>query len=328
MALALLSGEHPTLPWAELDALAAVAGAKAQRVTDRIARVPSTVASRAAGVHAWGEEVASAPDDEDGVAALGATLANDEGGTSVAVTIDRVGGARGGVTDVERRLGAALVDAGNTVDLTAPDRTLMIWRHDGLHAVWLTGRNDRGRFEARTVERREHFMPVSLHPRRAAMLVHLAQVPPGSRIYDPFCGTGAILLEAAAEGHQAIGSDIDAWMVQGTYQTLTDAPPEPLDAEVFVADIGDAPALVDEVDAIVSDLPFGRAATTAGEPIASLYDRALQTFHDVLPAGGRAVLGLCEPEALRPGEFGFTVQEHHVERVHKSLTRHFIVIQK
>jgi tRNA G10 N-methylase Trm11 len=118
-------------------------------------------------------------------------------------------------------------------------------------------------------------------------------------------------------------------MVQGTWQTLTDVPPEPLDATVFEADIGATPTLVGEVDGIVTDLPYGRASGTAGEGLSALYGRAFAAFARMLPSGAYAVVGHPDPALLEGIEaHGFEVVERHEERAHRSLTRHFAVMRR
>ncbi|HJQ94045.1 MAG TPA: hypothetical protein VJ874_07170, partial [Candidatus Thermoplasmatota archaeon] len=188
---------------------------------------------------------------------------------------------------------------------------------------------DRSRFEARISDERAHFSPVGMHPRRAASLLHLARAPPCSRVYDPFCGTGGMVLEAALEGYDAWGSDLDPFMVQGTLQTLADAAPEPLDGQAFVADIADAPGLVGMVDAVVTDLPYGRSSGTDGEPLRGLYGRAFTAFAELLPAGGHLLVGHSDPSLLAGLEAaGFRVVERHAEPVHKSLVRHYAVAMR
>lgn len=338
--LVLLSGEHATLPAAELRALLDVHDPKATvSVEGLVARVTPAnqdgtdlALSRMALAHEWGEAWGAEPDTPTGLDALaGVARSTASGQGSAAVTSQRRGdGKSGNSLLVERRLGQALREAGHSIDLKAPTTTVFAWILEGqVHMGLLRGSPDRGAFEGRVAEKRAHFSPVGLHPRRAASLLHLARVAPGGRLYDPFCGTGTFVLEAAMEGYAALGSDLDAWMVQGTWQTLTDVPPEPLEATVFEADIGAAAALVGQVDGIVTDLPYGRSSGTMGEALVPLYGRAFAAFADLLPRGAHAVIGHPEPALLEPlAAHGFEVLERHSERAHRSLTRHFAVVRR
>lgn len=340
----LLSGEHPSLPAAELRALLDVhAPGAAVQVHGLVATVdppepgstPATVDAalgRMALAHAWGDLWGDAPDTPDGLALLRDLVgARADGRGSAAVVTERRGRDKTARSmEAETALGQALKDAGHRIRLEAPERTIFAWFGDGrIHAGEQLGANDRSAFEGRDSQSRAHFSPVSLHPRRAAALLHLARAPPGGRVYDPFCGTGTFVLEAALEGYEAIGSDLDAFMVQGTLQTLADAGPQPLPALVFEADVGATPELVGHVDAIVTDLPYGRASGTAGEGLAAMYGRALQAIAALLRPGGHAVLG-CADDALLgdTAAHGLAFVERHEERVHRSLTRRFIVVKR
>lgn len=65
-----------------------------------------------------------------------------------------------------------------------------------------------------------------LPPKLAQILVNLAGVPAPSRetreaiIYDPFCGTGTVLLEAGLLGYGVAGSDLNPAMVAAATQNL------------------------------------------------------------------------------------------------------------
>lgn len=336
----LLSGEHPTLPLAELRALLAVHDSHATAQADGVVAVVQpgdaaaarTALARMALAHEWGDLWATAPESEQGLHRLSVLVPSvAPRGGSVAVVSTRRGTAKTlERSQVERDLGAVLKASGLTVDLRAPDHIVFAWLADGRIVLGEhRGRNDRSSHEERVSDERAHFSPVSLHPRRAASLLHLARVPPGGRVLDPFCGTGGLVLEAALEGYDAWGSDLDPFMVQGTLQTLADHGDAALAGTAVQADIADVPDLVDGVDGIVTDFPYGRASSSHDEGLAQLYDRAYAAFAKLLPEGGHAVVGCAQPEMLPDlAKHGFVEVERHVERVHKSLTRHYIVARR
>lgn len=339
--IVLLSGEHPTLPLAELQALLAVhaPGARVLMLSPTVVRVhhddPTEVDAalqRMALAHAWAEHWIHTAGGEEGLTLLHEHIRDTaDGRGTVAVRAKRSGAERRiSGAGLERSIGAALGLAGHKVDLGSPDTTVTAWINgDHVSVGRLIGKPFRSRYQGRRVSDRDHFSPITLHPRRAASLVHLARVPPGGRLYDPFCGTGGILLEAAIDDHDVWGSDLDAWMVQGTYQTLTDAADEVLDATVFRADIGVAPELAEDIDGIVTDMPYGQASTTDGEDLLELYQRSFDAFAAILEPGAYAVFG-CAEQAL--GEMvdmhGFEIEEHHEEYVHRSMTRHYFVARR
>jgi len=74
--------------------------------------------------------------------------------------------------------------------------------------------------------------------------------------------------------------------------------------------------------------PYGRAASTKGEPIASLYRRAFAVFRRLLPKGGFAAVVLPSEEAIAIGEEFLRLEEAHALRVHRTLARTFCAFVK
>jgi len=58
-----------------------------------------------------------------------------------------------------------------------------------------------------------HSYPARLHPLTARRLVE-GLSKPGSRVFDPFCGSGTVLAEARALGRVALGSDLNPLAVE------------------------------------------------------------------------------------------------------------------
>jgi tRNA (guanine10-N2)-dimethyltransferase len=91
----------------------------------------------------------------------------------------------------------------------------------------------------------------SLPARLARALVNLVAPPAGS-ILDPFCGTGSILLEAAALGLGTYGMDHNIKMVGMSRRNLSHFG---YPAQVELRDAQDC---TQTADAIITDLPYGR----------------------------------------------------------------------
>ncbi len=70
-----------------------------------------------------------------------------------------------------------------------------------------------------TRPRRDAFVGM-LPPKLAQTMLNLAQVRPGQRVLDPFCGTGVVLQEAALMGCDVYGTDISGRMVDYTGQNI------------------------------------------------------------------------------------------------------------
>ncbi len=222
---------------------------------------------------------------------------------------------------------ASVFTKGREVALDTPDIEIRAYIADDILYV---GRKlaeiNRTQFEQRKVQYRPFFLPISLHPKIARALVNLSCIRKQETLLDPFCGTGGILVEAGYVGAKVIGSDIEQKMVGGCKQTLAfyNIPAE----NIFCTDVSTIAERMRNVDAIVTDLPYGKATTTKGEPITKLYDRAFEHFSTVLKTKGRAVVGVGQEDTLSIGEQYFSLVEVHKWKAHRSLTRYFAVYEK
>jgi tRNA (guanine10-N2)-dimethyltransferase len=221
---------------------------------------------------------------------------------------------------------ADLVEKGNSVDLENPDIELRVIVTDRIYVGKSLVKMDRNAFETRKVQHRPYFSPISLHPRLARALVNLSRVRDGQTLLDPFCGTGGVLMEAALVGARPVGSDIDTRMVAGSKENLAALGIEGV--PLFHADISDIKGNIEKVDAIATDPPYGKAATTKREEPTSLYKRAFETFTDILKDGGYAAVALPDAESVSLGGEYLVLKESHAMKVHRSLTRHFCVFRK
>jgi tRNA G10 N-methylase Trm11 len=122
-----------------------------------------------------------------------------------------------------------------------------------------------------------------LPPKLAQTMINLSQVKEGATVYDPFCGTGTVLIEAVLMGHKAIGSDIDPRMIEYSERNLRDLKVE---AEVFVHDaaqkIRASGSSVTECDVAVTEgylgpprktLPSTEARRDTFNELADLYQK-------------------------------------------------------
>jgi len=58
-------------------------------------------------------------------------------------------------------------------------------------------------------------------PKLVQMMINISTTPKNSAIYDPFCGLGTTLIEAANMGYTSLfGSDISKEMVQSSQKSL------------------------------------------------------------------------------------------------------------
>lgn len=208
------------------------------------------------------------------------------------------------------------------VSLNTPDNEVRLLTGRKVVAYIPRASVGRSAMESRRPMKRPFFSPVSLHPRLARLLVNLTGARRGERLWDPFCGTGGIAIEATLIGLRAAGSDIDGKMVDGARLNHRHCAGD--DGEFFHGDVGEAARRVGTVDAVAADLPYGRASSTKKEPLASLYRRAFGAIAGVLKPGGRAAIitPLPVPQPALCRELTIPL------RVHRSLTRYISVFTK
>ncbi len=223
--------------------------------------------------------------------------------------------------ELERRLGDVVQ---GPVDLDEPEEEVRLIEGERHYLCRRAAMIDRRAFEARKVGERAFIQPISLHPRFARALVNLSRVPDGGTILDPFCGTGGILLEAGLIGARAVGGDLREDMVEGTKAALDGFG---VSADLHARDIGSWPEAIGTVDAIATDPPYGRATSMKKEPIADLYRRTILTARQLLRPGGHLALIAPDP-TLAASQEGMEVVETYPLFVHRSLTRHFVVMER
>lgn len=316
-----LSGEHATLPRAE-----ALAALEAERVAVRTvswsrqvlrfdAEGPVMQAIARLGLaHVACEEIAAGDFDTVREAARTVDLARQGFRTRV-----RSLGPDVDSKAIEGPLGADLGRTGH-VDLVHPDVDFRVLVDDAFHLGRVLVRTERSSMESRKVDRRPFSLPISLHPKYCRALVNLARVPSHGTVLDPFCGTGGILIEAAGMGLRSIGSDLRRRMVVGARTSLRSLSSE---ADLAVADAGRAPWRPGAIQGVATDPPYGRAASTKGEPPLRLYDRAFAAFREMLHEGGYAAVVLPNDAAVETAQSHMELVERHALRVHRSLTRQF-----
>jgi tRNA (guanine10-N2)-dimethyltransferase len=213
------------------------------------------------------------------------------------------------------------------VDLENPDIEIRVLITDARLYVGLKlAEINRTQFEERKVQNRPFFSPISLHPKIARAMVNLSSIKKDDILLDPFCGTGGILLEAGLIGVKVIGSDIENKMIDGCKKTLDFYNVK--NYKLFHSDIGDIDKFIDKIDAIVTDLPYGKSTTTKGEEMEKLYQRAFRNMSKLLNKGSRAIIGLSNKDFISLGEKYFSLINVHKFRIHKSLNRYFVVYEK
>lgn len=336
----VLSGEHPTLPAAEVEA-AIKAEHRAYRVLEQLDQVlvaetkasPQILASRLAMSREICHHLCTTSAREgDILEAVGSSDIVDliPHGKSFAVHLKRVRKSSPSIDTLKlAKTIAELIGAEVEfkVDLAHPDIELLGVLTGERCALGITAaRVDRRQFARRRPTLRPAFHPSTLMPAFARCMVNLARTPREGTFLDPFAGVGGILLEAGLIGTKVIGIDIDREMIEGARKNLEAS--GITDFQLMVGDARKLPAL--EVDAVATDPPFGRQATTGGVELKKLYEEALPSIAGVLRRRGYACIALpaeLEFEELAVGA-GLRTIEKHEQQVHRSLMRRIYVFRR
>ncbi|MFB6143901.1 MAG: methyltransferase domain-containing protein [Candidatus Nanohaloarchaea archaeon] len=211
------------------------------------------------------------------------------------------------VSGIEKQLGEQLSTEENEVDLENPEEVIRVYALEDEHIVGrLVEDIDRSLFNQRKNQERPFSSPVSLDPVLARVLVNLSGVKPGEKLLDPFCGTGGILIEAGLCGVDVYGADMQQEMVEGARKNLEEYGVIRHDIrEAEFSELGETFEDID-FDAVVTDLPYGRASKKENEAVEEFVEKAGELAETVVFMSNSEDLG--EPE--------FEVY------VHKNLTRY------
>jgi len=250
------------------------------------------------------------------------SIANDvdvEGPIRVRST--KIGESAVDLAAVARRIGGVIGET-RGVDLRHPATDIRVVFSKKVHIGRVLGTIDRSAFENRKNKNLPYVYPASLHPKYARALVNLTQVAPGGKLLDPFCGTGAIVAEAALMGLKAIGTDFSEKMIEGAKRNLKHLD---VSAELKVCDVGAIADAVGHVNGIATDPPYGRSTSTDGEKIPDLYRRSFEAFSRIMRKGSVLAIVVPDIDLLEVAD-GFKLVEKHSLWVHRSLTRHFCVL--
>ncbi len=180
-------------------------------------------------------------------------------------------------------------------------------------------------FESRRAPLRPFFSPVSLHPKYARYLINTSFTKPGDTIIDPFCGTGGILIEAALMKRKIIGNDSSLNMVMGTKLNLKYF--DIKDYKIYNDDISHL-NISRKVNAIVTDMPYGRSSGIDNHEINDLYMESFKKFSDILIKNGKCSVIINDKKFLTYAEDYFDVIKIVPVYQHKSLVRQFVILNK
>ncbi len=333
-----VSGEHETLPFAEIPAILEAAGLPYSdvKVFPRVLCLTSLregayeVARRSSFTKLCALELLHCSADLHEVHRCLRDVPFPDylrPGQRFSVRVTSFDATPGRTGDLERAIGSLITRTtpGVTVDLNHPDRCFLgfFTKSFFIFGVQLAAVPAKP-FLERGPGNRPFRHPSTMPPKLARCLVNLARAPVGGLVLDPFCGAGSLLLEAGLVGCRVLGMDVRADMVEGCSRNLA-AFRVPWDGLL----VGDARRLpVTAVDCVASDLPYGRASSARGGSLQAVFSDFLRDATRVLPRGGYLVVALPRDSTWRVTamDAGYTCVARHFVREHKSLTRELLLI--
>jgi len=338
----ILSGEHDSLPAAEIKAIIESEGFNYSSAISSYRLLTLTAPSDALRkvserslMYDWcGVHLGECDADERQILNFVKNQPLEEltkGVRSFAVRSARIGGAAMALrrVNLERDVGSVVKESVPrlAVRLMDPDLTFVCVLYESKFLFGLAGfRKPSGLMAPRRPRKRPVFHPSTMPPKIARCMVNLARATPGSTFADPFCGVGGILIEAAVIGCNVLGIDASTRMLRGARRNLKYYG---LDTLGFVNADARTPPYRGGLDAIATDPPYGRGSSTMGVKMSTLIMEFLEGAAQLLRKGGHLCISApfeVDVEGYaRDG--GFTAKESHLARVHRSLTRRFSVLQ-
>jgi len=337
----VLSGEHASLPAAEVEAILDSAKLEFTVLTEsyRLLFLEATpkalkvIAERSLMYNLCGIALGECEAEEEQITNLVKNLPLEDltkNASTFAVRAARLGGVNKFLRQegLERDVGTLVKQQVPRLkaNLSSPDLKFacVLFDNSFLFGI-LSSSKPSGLIAPRRPRKRPVFHPSTMPPKIARCMVNLSRAIPGGTFLDPFSGVGGISIEAAVIGCNVVGMDASPRMLRGARRNLRYFD---LDALGFIH--GDARHTpLHGLDAIATDPPYGRGSSTMGAKAANLFRDFLAGVSSSLKK--EAHLCISAPEEIQVEDYakeaGLRMTEKHLARVHRSLTRQFVVLQ-
>ncbi|MHA1541886.1 MAG: DNA methyltransferase [Candidatus Hodarchaeales archaeon] len=285
------------------------------------------------------EFLKSAPDQFEGLVSGFQEGRKDDGlnpDTSFCVRTKRINDPSGILTktqitqELSRFFGRTILEKYPTksVSLEQPEELFqVIVSKNGLWYGFQLSISQREIVRKRSARDRPFFHPSSMNPILQRTLVNLASIKTGEWLLDPFCGTGGGLIEASHLGYRSVGVELDRRIVWGARKNLKSDSIASISAYLIRGDAKHLGFKKGAISAIVTDPPYGTAASTKGYNLADLLLEFFRQVRLILDSGSRIVIAvpstlIIEEDASKILNASFV---KFLQYVHRSLTRKILV---
>ncbi len=210
-----------------------------------------------------------------------------------------------------------------TVDLLSPEFELTLVRGEGEYLAVTAPARMRQDWSSRRPRGRPFFHPSAIFPKLSRALFNMSRCREGGVFLEPFAGTGSIAIEASLMGAEVVAVDLSEKMARGALANMAHFAQSW--AGVVRADSTCPP--IRKVDAVATDIPYGRASSTRGRPPKETLGLLLPALAGSMESGSIAVLMHPHDVAVQ-GTADFSLEEEHNLHVHKLLTRTISVLRR
>ncbi|MDA4126002.1 MAG: hypothetical protein OK452_02210 [Thaumarchaeota archaeon] len=207
------------------------------------------------------------------------------------------------------------------IDLLNPERELTLVRGEKEYLSVTAPLAMKQGWSRRRPRSRPFFHPSAIFPKLSRAIVNLSRCKEGESFLDPFAGTGSLAIEASIIGARVLGVDLSEKMTRGSLANMKHFGQDWMG--VIRADSALPP--ITQVDAMATDIPYGRASSTRGRDTNEIIDLALRSLSGVLRKGSTLVLMHPQTAGVKSTS-ELEVEEEHNLHVHKSLTRTITVL--
>lgn len=211
-----------------------------------------------------------------------------------------------------------------SVDLKNPKTSIYVFiTNKKTYITKLIWKAKTNRFKDTEPKNKPGFHPTILRPWLARVLINLSRAK--DNLLDPFCGTGAVIIEAARMNVKTTGCDLDSRMIDKTKKNLKfykiNSDIKRLDATTLSKHFDK------KFNSIVTDPPYKRSSFSSKDDLSELYSLFLKEANKILKKKGYLTLMIPKgtkitvPSTLK-------IKDKADLYVHGGLTRRILIIQK